>query len=216
MAGELKLHEVATPSTPASGIDSFFVSSVTLPQLTRVDSAGTVRPYTETLGMWLSADFTLANSGGTAEKCFNSTTNGALTLPANSGYLFEWQVALTNTGTTAHTWALLFAGGASLTSGMGIAQSWTAAAASNALAAVSQIYSTTLGSALVLTASSTSATEFAIMTYRGVIRINAGGTLIPQIKASAATTGTAKVLANSYIRLTPIGTDTATSLGNWS
>jgi hypothetical protein len=215
MAG-LKLNETSAPSTPASGKDEIYMSSETLPRLRRVDSAGTIWPVSDIFIMALSADFTLANSGGAAEKCFNGTTNGAITLPANSAYQFEWQVALTNTGTTSHTWALLFAGTATLTSGMGIGQSWTAAASSNALAAVSQIYSTTLGTALVLTAASTSATEFVTMAYRGVIRINAGGTLIPQIKASAATSGTAKVLANSYIRLTPFGTDTATNLGNWS
>jgi len=216
MAGELKLSEVATPSTPAAGKDGIYVSSETLPRLRRVDSAGTVWPVSDIFIMALASDFTLTNSGGTAEKCFNGTANGAITLPANSAYQFEWQVALTNTGTTAHTWGLLFAGTATLTSGMGVGESWSSAASSNALAAVSQIYSTTLGSVLVLTASSTSATEFAILKYRGVIRINGGGTLIPQIKASAATTGTAKVLANSYIRLTPFGTDTATNLGNWS
>lgn len=216
MAGELKLNEVSTPTTPAATKHGIFVSSETLPRLRRVDSAGTVWPSADIFTMALASDFTLANSAGAAEKCFNATANGAITLPANSAYQFEWQVALTNTGTTSHTWALLFAGTASLTSGMGIGQSWTAAAASNALAAVSQIYSTTLGTALVLTAASTSATEFVTMVYRGVIRINAGGTLIPQIKASAATTGTAKVLANSYIRLTPFGTDAATNLGNWS
>ncbi len=209
-------NESAAPSAPAAGKDSIYVSNETLPRVRRIDSAGTIWPSADIFIMALSADFTLTNSGGTAEKCFNATTNGAITLPANSAYQFEWQVSLTNTGTTSHTWALLFAGTATLTSGMGHGQSWTAAAASNALAAVSQIYSTTLGSALVLTAASTSATEFATMSYRGVIRINAGGTLIPQIKASAATTGTAKVLANSYIRLTPFGTDTATNLGNWS
>lgn len=207
---------VAAPSAPASGKHTIRVSSETLPRIRRTDSAATEWISADIFLMALSGDFTLANSGGTAEKCFNGTTNGAITLPASSAYEFEWQVALTNTGTTAHTWALLFAGTATLTSGMGIGQSWTAAAASNALAAVSQIYSTTLGTALILTASSTSATEFATMLYRGVIRINGGGTLIPQIKASAATTGTAKVLANSYIKLTPFGSDTATNLGNWS
>jgi len=216
MAGELKFSEVTTPSTPASGKDSIFVSSDTPARLKRVDSAGTVWPVAEQFVLTNTADFTLANSGGTAEKCFNGSTNGTLTIPASMSYWFDWQVALTNTGTTSHTWALLFAGTASLTSGMGIGRSWTAAAASNALAAVSEIYSTTLGSALVLTAASTSATEFSVMSYRGIIRINGAGTVIPQIKASAATTGTAKTLANSYFRMVPFGADTTPFLGPWS
>ncbi len=192
------------------------MSSDTPTRLKRVDSAGTVWPETEHFFISNTADFTLANSGGVAEKCFNGSANGTITLPASMTYYFEWLVALTNTGTTSHTWGLLFGGGASLTSGMGIGQAWTAAATSNALAAVSSIYSTTLGSVLVLTPASTSATENAIMTYRGVIRINAAGTLIPQIKASAATTGTAKVLANSHFRMYPIGSDSSAFLGPWT
>ncbi len=216
MAGELILNEVTTPSTPAASKDALFVSNDTPTRLKRVDSAGTVWPYAEHFFIAPNGDFTLANSGGTAEKCFNGSTSGQVTVPASMTYYFEWMVALTNTGTTSHTWGLLFGGGATLTSGMGIGSSWTAAATSNALAAVSQIYSTTLGSVLVLTAASTSATENVIMQYRGVIRINGAGTLIPQIKASAATTGTAKVLANSHFRMYPIGADSTAFLGPWT
>ncbi len=213
MSTGLTLGEIATPSTPASGKDTLFVSNETLPRVRRVDSAGTVWPSADIFLIADSADYTLTNAGA-AEKCFNGSTNGTITLPGSSSYQFEWQVALTNTGTTSHTWALLFGGTATLTSGQGVGTGETAT--SNALTAVSSIYSTTLGTALVLTAASTSATENVILTYRGVIRINGAGTLIPQIKASAATTGTAKVLANSYFRLTPFGSDTAQTLGNWS
>lgn len=213
MAGELLISEVTTPSTPASGKDAVFVSSDTPARLKRVDSAGTVWPYAEHFFISNTADYTLTNAGA-AEKCFNGSTNGQVTLPASMSYYFEWLVALTNTGTTSHTWGLLFGGTASLTSGMGIGTGETAT--SNALTAVSNLYSTTLGSVLVLTAASTSATENVVMTYRGVIRINVTGTLIPQIKASAATSGTAKVLANSHFRMSPIGADTSAFLGPWT
>lgn len=213
MAG-LILQETTAPSSPASGDDEIYVSNETLPRVRRKDSAGTIWISAEMFLMAISADYTLTNAGGAAEKCFNGTANGAITLPASSAYQFEWVVSLTNTGTTSHTWGLLFGGTATLTSGMGVGSGRTAT--SNALTAVSNIYSTTLGSVLVLTAASTSATENVILTYNGTIRINAGGTLIPQIKPSAATVGTAKVLANSYFKLTPFGADTATNLGNWS
>ncbi len=213
MPGELILSEVATPTTPSSGKEAVFVSSDTPARLKRVDSAGTVWPSAEHFFISTTADYTLTNNGS-AEKCFNGSTNGQITLPASMSYYFDWYVALTNTGTTSHTWALLFGGTASLTSGMGIGTGETAT--SNALTAVSRLYSTTLGTALVLTAASTSATENAILTYHGVIRINAAGTLIPQIKPSAATTGTAKVLANSHFRMLPIGADTSAFLGPWT
>lgn len=213
MAGELKLNEVATPTTPASGKDGIFVSNDTPARMKRVDSAGTVWPIAEHFFISTTADYTLT-AGSSAQKCFNGSTNGAVTVPASMSYYFEWVVALTNAGTTSHTWGLLFGGTATLTSGNGVGTGETAT--SNALTAVSTIYSTTLGTVLVLTAASTSATENAIMTYRGVIRINAGGTLIPQIKASADPVGASKVLANSHFRMTPIGSDTAASLGPWS
>lgn len=213
MAGELKLAEVAAPSTPSSGKDAIYVSNDTPARAKRMDSAGTIFPIAEHFVLSTTADYTLTNNGS-AEKCFNGSSNGQLTVPASTSWYFEWLVALTNTGTTSHTWGLLFGGTATLTSGMGIGTGETAT--SNALTAPSTIYSTTLGSVLVLTAASTSATENAILTYRGIIRINAGGTLIPQIKPSAATTGTAKVLANSHIRLTPFASDTVAFLGAWT
>jgi hypothetical protein len=220
LSGELKLNGVATPSTPASGKHSFYVSNLTLPQLNRVDSAGTVWPYAETLMLSLSADYTLTNSGS-AEKAFNASTNGQITLPSNSGYLLEAEYIITNTGTTSHTWAVLFAGTASITALDFVARGRSGITSQLTLTADSSAsQSNGSGSlptaALVMTAASTSSTENVIISIRGTLRINAGGTLIPQVKPSAATTGTAKVLRGSYIKLTPIGTDTATTLGNWS
>jgi len=212
--GDLQMNEVATPTTPAASTEALYFTNQTPGRLARIDSAGTIWYEAEQFVITPNGDFTLTNSAGTAEKCFNGSTNGQITLPASMSYQFDWQVALTNTGTTSHTWGLLFAGTATLTSGQGIGTGQTAT--SNALTAPSSIYSTTLGSVLILTAASISATENAILTYRGTIRINAAGTLIPQIKASAATTGTAKVLANSYFRMWPYGSDTSNSLGNWS
>ncbi len=69
---------------------------------------------------------------------------------------------------------------------------------------------------VAVTAASTSATEFVQIQLRGTVRINGTGTFIPQIKFSADPVGTQKMLAGSYFKLTPIGTDTAVTLGNWS
>lgn len=219
MAGELKLNAVATPSTPAAGKHAISVSNVTLPQLTRVDSAGTVWPYLETFMMSLSSDYTLTDSS-TAQKAFNATTNGQITLPASSGYLLEAEYMLSSTGATAHTWAVLFAGTATITaldflvhgrSGITSAATLTADQSVSQANGAGSLPTT----ALVATASQ-SAADFIILSIRGTLRINATGTFIPQIKLSAATTGTDKMLRGSYIRLTPFGTDAATSLGNWS
>lgn len=215
MAGELILNEVATPSTPASGKDSLYMANATLPRLSRVDSAGNVWPVREMLMCALSANFTLSNVA-TAQQVFNATANGALTLPAASSYFFEANYLITNTGTTSHTWAVLFGGTATLTSGAMTAVALSTTAAATMTTALTS-YTTTLGTALVVDpAGSTSATENVNIFLTGVVRINAAGTFIPQIKLSAASGVAPVMLANSYITLTPFGTNTATTLGNWS
>jgi len=216
----LIFNEGAAPSAPSSGKDALYISNETLPRLRRIDGAGNIWPLTEIFMMSLSADYTLTNNGS-AEKVFNATTNGAITLPASSGYLFEAEYLLTNTGTTSHTWAVLFAGTASITALDFIARGRSGATSQATLAADSSAsQSNAAGSlpttALVMTAASTSATENVLISMRGTLRINASGTFIPQIQPSAATTGTAKMLRGSYIRFTPIGSNTATNLGSWS
>jgi hypothetical protein len=220
MAGELRFNEVATPTTPSAGKDAVYVSNETLPRLRRLDSAGNVWPLADIFAMSLAADYTLTDSS-TAQKAFNATTNGAITLPANSGYLLEAEYLITNTGTTSHTWAVLFAGTATITALDFAARGRSGATSQFTLAADSSAsQSNGSGSlpttALVMTAASTSATENVLLSIRGTLRINAAGTFIPQVKLSAGTGGTEKMLRGSFIRLTPIGTDTATNLGNWS
>ncbi len=220
MAGEYKFSEVATPSTPSSGKDAIYVSSETLPRIRRLDSAGTIWPSADIFMMALSSDYTLTDSA-TAQKAFNSSTNGAITLPASSSYLLEAEYMITNTGTTSHTWGVLFAGTASLTaldfqargrSGITSLLTLTADSSASQQTGAGSLPTTNL----VMTAASTSSTEKVLISIRGVVRINAGGTFIPQVKLSAQANGTEKMLRGSFIRLTPFGSDTATSLGNWS
>ncbi len=214
MAGEILFNEVSTPSTPSANKDALFVSSDTPPRLKRVDSAGTVWPVQEQFLIALASDNTAPTNVNTAQAVFGSLGSGQVTLPSSMAYQFEATYILTNTGTTSHTWSALFGGTATLTSGamVGTALSNTASAVANA----NQGYTTTLGSAFVLTAASTSATENVTIRLHGVVRINAGGTFIPQFQASAATGQAPVIKANSYFRMVPFGSNTATTLGPWS
>lgn len=220
MAGELRLNEVATPSAQAAGKDGIFVSNETLPRLRRIDSAGTVWPSAEIFMTSLASDYTLADSN-TAQKAFNASTNGAITLPASSSYLLEATYMITNTGTTSHTWGVLFAGTATITALDFTVTGRTGVTSQATLTAVtSASQSNGSGSLpstnLVATAASVSATENVLLDIKGTLRINASGTFIPQIKLSAATTVAATMKRGSFIRLTPFGADTAAVLGNWS
>jgi hypothetical protein len=160
-----------------------------------------------------SSDYTAANSAS-AQQVFNATAQGAITLAGSTAYMFEAVYYISRAaGTTSHTLATLFGGTATFTSITYLAE--TTSTTGNVLGAVSRIYGTGVG-ALTVTAASTSATENITVILKGMIRTNAGGTVIPQIQYSAAPGGAPTVVRNSYFRLTPVGNSSVVSVGNWS
>lgn len=164
----------------------------------------------------LAANYTLTDSNS-AQKAFNTTTNGALTLEAGKTYFFEACYNITNTGTTAHTWATAFGGTATFSTGTNYQAFGISGTTANtpATGGLSGFFSgTSPSTAMVVTASSTSATEQVAIELVGVFVCNAGGTLIPQVKLSAATTGTEVMLAGSFIRVWEMAGTGA--VGNWS
>lgn len=154
---------------------------------------------------------TLADSSS-AQNVFSSPA--AITLDASTTYMFEAVYYITRAaGTTSHTLSTLFALSGTLTSMTYTAD--TTSTTGNTLGAVSRIYGTG-ATATVVTAANTSATENITVILRGVIKTNATGTLTPQIQYSAAPGGAPTVLANSYIKLIPVGTSGMTSVGSWA
>lgn len=162
----------------------------------------------------------------TAAPVFTTTTSGtaagAITLVAGKTYFFEFMYNLTNTGTTSHTWATAFGGTATFSAGSaytvnGVTGTTASTPASGGLSGF--ISGTTMSTAVVATAASTSATEQATFTGQGTFVVNAGGTVIPQLKASArpGASGTpgVVVIAGSYFRIWQVATG-AGSVGNWS
>lgn len=155
-----------------------------------------------------------------AAPVFTSTmggsANGAVTLTAGKTYVFEACYILTNTGTTSHTWATLFGGTASFTSLLYNIYGLSATASTPATGGLTGY--ATVGTAIVATAASTSATENVTIMLNGTMTINAGGTLIPQLQASArpGATGTPGVVVKkgTFFRIWEMaGTGT---VGNWS
>lgn len=166
----------------------------------------------------LTADYTMSDSAS-AQKCFNSSTNGALTVAAATSYFFEAVYNLSNTGTTSHTWATLFGGTATFTGCFYDILARTGTTSAATITAMSSLRAA-VATATVVTAASTSATEFVNIRLSGIIEINAAGTLIPQVQASAqpGASGTPGVtmLKGSYFRLWPVGSNTVATVGNWS
>lgn len=172
---------------------------------------------------------TYSNTGldsSSAYQAFTATTNpaltaGAVTLVAGKTYYFEAVYMLTNTGTTSHTWATALGGTATFSAGSGyqaFGASGVTASTPISGSLTGFINSTTLSTAVVCTAASTSATEQVTITQSGILVVLAAGTVIPQLKASArpGATGTAGVtlLAGSFFRIWEMGTNT--QVGNWS
>lgn len=160
----------------------------------------------------LSTDFTGADSLS-AQPVF-AAAQDTFAASASTTYEFDavyWIVRAA--GTTSHTTSVLFGGTATFTSVEYLAQ--VTNPTGNALANVQQIMGSGAG-AVVLTAANTSATENVMVKLRGIIRINAAGTLIPQFQYSAAPGGAPSIKRNSYFRLKVMGTNTATIIGNWS
>ncbi len=156
----------------------------------------------------------VANDSSSAQKVFNSPTNGAITLDATTTYMFEGVYYITRSlGSNSHTLSTLFALGGTLTSITYTAD--TTSTTGNTLGTVSRIYGTA-ASGLVVTGASTSTTENITVVLRGMVRTNAAGTFTPQIQYSAAPGGAPTILKNSYFRMMPVGTSSVASVGNWS
>ena len=160
----------------------------------------------------IPADDTGGQNVNTAQPWF--PTAGAVSLPANTSYLFEGTLVLSRAaGSTSHTTGVLFGGTATLTPIEYIGECKTGDA--NDLQTISGFFSS-VATLFTLKAASTSTTEQIVLKVRGVVRINAAGTLIPQFQYSAAPGGAPTVKRGTYFRLTPMGLDTVTSSGPWA
>lgn len=158
------------------------------------------------------ADFTMVG-GATAQSPFEAARD-VLTLAGSTTYEIDWLFYITGMGGTTRTSAIKFTGsGATFTAFNVIVECWTGVAG-----AVNTVYSqvqdltcdgTVVANATVTTAAMT-------MRVKGLVRVNAGGTFIPQLKFSADPTGTILCKAGSYCKMTPIGTNTVGSVGNWA
>lgn len=200
----------AAPSAPASGKATLYTNTDKYAHF--LNEAG--YDHIELCALFTSnqsGDFTLANSAS-AQSPF-AAANDVLTVPAATTYQFELLVQITGMGATTRTTALEFdAGSATLTSISYFGQIWTGAA--NAIASASGQLHAVAATAQVLNA--TVATAAATIMARGLVRINAAGTFIPQIKFSADPTGSLLSKKDSYFSMIPLGTNTVASVGPWA
>lgn len=210
MAGELKLNQVSTPTTPTAGKNALFVATDKLPHI--VDENGSNALIQEMFFAALTADYTLASQTA-VQKLFNVPTNGALTLPASTSYMFECLLSLTTMSATSGNFlfSLLGGGTASLTSALYLATGLDATTPATAAALSGSLTAAGASTGDIVVAATGTA---AAVLIKGIVRVNAAGTIIPSIGLTTA--AAAVVKANSYISFTPIGSNTVTTAGPWS
>lgn len=165
-------------------------------------------------GLWpvamratLLNDFTLSAALG-VQTAFSSTVD-VVTLEANTTYAVKGRYFMTTGTTTTKTTAIAFLAGGGLTiTSMALAVRGYNATANTTVTATNGTYMTQLASTVV---TPTATTAGVVIEFEGTMRINAGGTLTPQINFSANPGGTNLMKANSFIEFIPIGNGSSVS-----
>jgi hypothetical protein len=155
-----------------------------------------------------SAAYTLTNGTG-AQAVFN-TGMRTITLQAATTYMFEGQYLIT-TGTTTHTTTMSFV----LTTATMTNCNWaTVSGAPAALnAGTSGAFTSIFNSVTGGIVATSSAIANKVITFKGIMRVDVAGTLVPNIAFSAAPGVTCSTLIGSYIKFYPIGANTIDSVG---
>ena len=155
--------------------------------------------------MLQQAAYTLTSQTA-AQKLFNVTANGAVTLVAGT-YEFECVFSLSSMSSSSGSFGFALGGAATFT------QYWWSSAnkATLATAAGGQVTYNTAANTAIATAT-TATVGFA--RCGGIIVVSAGGTVIPQVSLGVA--AAASVGIGSYFKVRALGSAAVTSSGNWS
>jgi len=155
-----------------------------------------------------SAAYTLTS--GTATQAVFNTPIDQISVQAATTYMFEGQY-LISTGTTTHITSMSFV----LTTATMTNCTWSTVSGSPAAlnagstGAFTAIFNSVAGGAI----NTTSGAANKVITFRGIMRVNVGGTVVPNIQFSAAPGVTCSTLVGSYIKFYPIGANTIDSVG---
>jgi len=139
-------------------------------------------------------------------------TQDVVNLVAGTTYEFEAIYYLTTPTATTRTVATSFGGTAALSSIKYRAQA-TSGAASTASATIA---TTNVNSSAFKVLNLTNTNAEVVIELHGIIRVTSTGTFIPQIRQTTSGAALAFTLqADSFFKLTPIGTNLVTKIGSW-
>jgi len=155
-----------------------------------------------------AGDFALG-TGAALQSAF-PTTGDVWTLAASTSYFLEGLYYISKTGTsTVVSMGFAAAGGLTITSML-----YYAIGGNFTINATNSTTGSTLGNQLAEVTVVPAGGADAWIRFNGIIRVNAGGTLTPQIAFPTAAPTSPLMKVNSWISLAPFGTNTATLLGN--
>jgi hypothetical protein len=158
----------------------------------------------------LDTPYTLTSQTA-AQKLFNASTNGAVTLPVGT-YQFECLFSLTGLSITSGSYGFAMVAGTAVVG----SQAWHSYAIKTSSFAVPANSQLTFNTAANITLTGLNTSTNATALIRGTIKITTAGTIIPSVSlgiASAAVVG-----ANSYFKISPVSKTNAANItvGNWS
>jgi hypothetical protein len=151
-----------------------------------------------------AAPWTIASTTS-PQQIFNATTNGTITLPAGV-FFFDCQFDMTSMSATSSAFGFQFGGTAVIGR-----QKWFAEA-QKGVTGGGQLAGFYAASAASICIATTATNGWAKIT--GKLRIDTGGTLIPQVILGAA--AAALMSIDSYFRIWQVGGSAVTNVGNWS
>lgn len=203
--GDIWMDLSTSPATPKTSTDDTptWVDLITIPAPTEVNPFSWVH---------LVSNYTLTNTTN-KQKFFNTTSNGALTLPTGV-YWFDWLVLMDQMSTTSGNaeFDILGAGTATVNR-IGYHTYGADTSSPENVIALSGAGVVTVNTRA---SSVTAATADGLhLTLQGVFRVSAEGTIIPSV---ALANGAASVLAvaGSYFVVKKIGESANTYVGAWT
>jgi hypothetical protein len=158
----------------------------------------------------LNTAYTLTSQTA-AQKLFNNTTNGTITLPVGN-YQFECFYSLFSMSASSGSFGFAFGGTATYTQ-----RWWSIAQKGTATLATATATQSTFNTAANTTIATASVNTVGYAVIRGTLNITVAGTIIPQVSLGVA--AAASVGVGSYFKISPTsGTSGATNItvGNWS
>jgi hypothetical protein len=210
-----------TAITVAAGASVF--ASYPAERSINLDGGGNI-PQTTTTGLGttvlpgemlyrLNADYTASLTTSA-----QSALGVGVTVVGSTVYQFEATYAITKNTTGLGTLSTLFGGTATINNiGYTVMRYYDTAAITTINTPPASYNYVSVATAYTSMGNSVSANTYHILQLRGTVSINAGGTFIPQIQTSTATSGTLTVKAGSFFKLSPLGASGAnTSIGTWA